>query len=384
MFDSSLLKRIDWITVLLVLALFAVGILSIASIMADPFDGTEAGISDYIDKLNLYYVKKQVVNFLIGFAALLVFIVLDYKVFKFVIKYAYIANLALLLILFATESTRGIQGWMNFDFVNRALQPGELCKICIIIMLSVYVSECMDKEGRFQGFGYIIKTTIYCLVPTVLVMMQPDFGTAFVYICIMVFIYFIGKVSWGYIGAAAGAVAVGLPLAYFFLMDTYQQERIQVFLDPTLDPLGAGYNVIQSKTAIGSGELFGKGFFSEGTLAQLRFVPERHTDFIFAGIVEGLGFIGGTLLIVMYFALIFRWIYMAMKVKDSFGSCLIVGVAGMLTAHVFENIGMTIGLMPVTGIPLPFISYGGSNLLTNLIGVGIVENVWMRRPSKKR
>ena len=140
----------------------------------------------------------------------------------------------------------------------------------------------------------------------------------------------------------------------------------------------------QSKIAIGSGQLTGKGFFSEGTLAQLRFVPERHTDFIFAGIVEGLGFVGGTIIICLFFALIFRWIYIAMRTKDSFGTCLVVGVAGMFTAHVFENIGMTIGLMPVTGIPLPFISYGGSNLLTNLIGVGIVENVWMRHQSKKR
>ena len=155
-----------------------------------------------------------------------------------------------------------------------------------------------------------------------------------------------------------------------------------MFLDPELDPLKYGYNVSQSKIAVGSGQLTGKGFFSEGTLAQLRFVPERHTDFIFAGIVEGLGFIGGTIIIVLYFLLIFRWLYMAMKLKDHLASCLVIGVTGMLTAHVFENIGMTIGLMPVTGIPLPFISYGGSNLLTNMVAVGIVENVWMRRPKK--
>lgn len=384
MFDSSLLKRIDWITILLVLALFAIGLLSISSIMADPFDGTEASLSDYTDKLNLYYVEKQIVNFLIGIAAFLVFLVIDYKTFRYLIKYAYVGCLLLLVLIFATDKVKGITGWFKLDFIDRALQPGELCKICIIIALSKYVSACMDKEGRFGGFVYIVKTTVICIIPTILVMMQPDFGTAFVYICIMVFIYFIGKVSWGYIVAAAGVVATGLPLAYFFMMSEYQQFRIQVFLNPELDLQGAGYNVAQSKIAIGSGELWGKGYFTEGTLAQLRFVPERHTDFIFAGIVEALGFIGGTILILLFFALIFRWVYIAVKTKDSFGACLVIGVTGMLTAHVFENIGMTIGLMPVTGIPLPFISYGGSNLLTNMIGVGIVENVWMRQPTKKR
>ena len=163
-----------------------------------------------------------------------------------------------------------------------------------------------------------------------------------------------------------------------------QKNRLFSFFNSDYASSDDLYQSTQAKLAIGSGQLTGKGFFSEGTLAQLRFVPERHTDFIFAGIVEGLGFVGGTIIICLFFALIFRWIYIAMRTKDSFGTCLVVGVAGMFTAHVFENIGMTIGLMPVTGIPLPFISYGGSNLLTNLIGVGIVENVWMRRQSKKR
>ena len=382
MFDKDLLKKIDWITILLVLTLFIIGLTSIASIMADPFDGTEASIADYLDKLNLYYVKKQLVNFMVGLAAFLVLVVIDYKLLKLLIRYIYVANVALLVILFAIEATRGTQGWLSLDFIDRALQPGELCKISVIIALAKYVSESMEKEGSFRGLVYIIKTTILCAVPTVLIMLQPDFGTAFVLICIMVFIYFIGKIAWGYIAAAGAAVAIALPFAYYFVMDDYQKNRINVFLNPEMDLTGSGYNVAQSKIAIGSGQLFGKGYFSEGTLAQLKFVPERHTDFVFSGIVEGLGFIGGTAIIVLYFLLIFRWLYIAMATKDNFGSCLVIGVTGMMTAHVFENIGMTIGLMPVTGIPLPFISYGGSNLLTNMIGVGIVVNVWMRRPRK--
>ena len=205
-------------------------------------------------------------------------------------------------------------------------------------------------------------------------MVQPDFGTAFVLLCIMVMIFFIAKISWGYIAAAAAAVAYK-PLCVFFVFNDDQKGRINAFLNPELDVQGSGYNVMQSKIAIGSGQLYGKGYFSSGTLcAALRSVPERHTDFVFAGIVEGVGFVGGVLLIVAFFLLIFRWIWIAMHAKDYFGMCLVAGCAGMLLAHVFENIGMTIGLMPVTGIPLPFISYGGSNLLTNMIAVGIVEN----------
>ena len=382
MFDREFLKQFDWFTLIIVLLLFCIGLVSIASIMADPFSGEEASLADYAEKLNLYYVQRQAVNFLVGFAAFLIVIVFDYKIYKYVIKYAYFFIVLLLLLLFVTSRVRGIQGWFRLESLDRALQPGELSKIAIIIALSLIVSGSMDKYGKLTGIKTIAYAVLICVVPTVLIMLQPDFGTAFVCICIMVFIFFIGRISWGYIGTAAVALAVGAPLAYQYVFSEEQQWRIRVFLDPTLDPQNYGYNVAQAKIAIGSGQMYGKGFFSDGTLAQLRFVPERHTDFIFAGIVEGLGFIGGTVIIVLYFLLIFRWLYMALKLKDNFAACLVIGVTGMLTAHVFENIGMTIGLMPVTGIPLPFISYGGSNLLTNMIGVGIVENVWMRRSRK--
>ncbi len=384
MLDRKLLKQIDWITIILVLTLVVIGLVSIASIMASPFSGDEASLSDYLEKLNLNYVKRQAVNFLVGVAAFLIVIIFDYSFFKLVIKYAYVANVALLLVLFTVEKTRGISGWFVFEAIDRAIQPAELCKICIIVFLAKIVSEGMDRDhGRLRSFKSILFALGICGLPTVLVMLQPDFGTAFVYLCILIFILFIARIGWGYIIAAAGALAVGLPLAYFFVMSDEQKYRIDVFLDPSLDLSNAGYNVFQSKVAIGSGQLYGKGYFSSGTLAQLRFVPERHTDFIFAGIVEGLGFIGGTLIILLYFLLVFRMLWIAFKAKDNFGTCLVAGVIGMLLAHVFENIGMTMGLMPVTGIPLPFLSYGGSNLLTNMIAIGIVENVCMRRPVKK-
>ncbi len=385
MIDLKMLKRIDWLTLFIVLMLVAFGIVSIASIMADPFDGTESGVNDYIQKLNLNYVKKQIVNFLIGAAAFLIVIIFDYQMYKPLIKYAYIGILGLLaLLLIIDKTTRGISGWFVLETIDRAIQPAELCKICIIIALSVVASNSMEKNnGTFRTFKSVFGAVALCAVPTVLVMMQPDFGTAFVYICIMAVIFFSAKIGWGYICAAVGAAGVAMPLAYFFVLSPEQKFRIKVFLNPELDLQNYGYNVHQSKLAIGSGQLMGKGYFSSGTLAQLRYVPERHTDFIFAGIAEGLGFIGGTILILAFFVLIIRWFWIAFHAKDYFGMCLVSGCAAMLLAHVFENIGMTIGLMPVTGIPLPFISYGGSNLLTNMIAVGIVEGVWIRRPQQK-
>jgi len=170
--DSKMLKQIDWFTIAVVFALVTIGLVSIASIMASPFDGNEASISDYTAKLNLNYVQKQAVNFLVGLAAFLVIIVFDYNFFKVLIKYAYLGNVALLLILFTVEKTRGISGWFAFEAIDRALQPGELCKICIIIFLSKIVSENMDQEqGRLRSFKSIVYAVLVCGLPTVLVLL---------------------------------------------------------------------------------------------------------------------------------------------------------------------------------------------------------------------
>ncbi|MBQ2662349.1 MAG: rod shape-determining protein RodA [Clostridia bacterium] len=376
-------KYIDIITVIAVLALVGIGLVSIANVLATPFDGTESTLADFTARLNFEYVEKQIVNFLVGLAAFLVLLILDYEYLKPIINYVYWANMVLLVILFLVDKTRGISGWFVFEAIDRAIQPAELGKITIIVMLAKVISEDMDNEGHLRSIKSIGKAVGLCLLPAILIYFQPDFGTMFVYLVILAVMLFTAKIAWGYIVAAVTGVLVIFPIAYFTILSDEQIKRIQVFLDPSKDPMGAGYNVIQSKISIGSGGFSGKGFFTTGTLAQLRFVPERHTDFIFSGIVEGLGFVGGTIIILLYFVLMFRWIWIAIKSKDVFGMCIVSGVTAMLMAHVFENIGMTIGLMPVTGIPLPFLSYGGSNLLTSMMGVGLVLNVWMRRPQKK-
>lgn len=375
-------KNIEWITILLILCLVGFGLLTIGNVMAEPFTGQEKNAAEIFAKLNLEYVQRQIVNFLVGLAAMFVVIAVDYQLFRFAIKYIYLANVGLLIILLLIgSSTRGVLGW--FTIGARAFQPSELCKVTLIIMLSKMAADIVDRDGALKNFKDIALLTLYFGIPFILVIKQPDMGTAVVFLAIFVCILFISKIGWKYIAGAVLASAAILPLAYFYVLDEDQQLRIKVFLDPTLDPQGAGMHVLRSKEAIGSGQLWGKGYFTQGTLAQLKYVPERQTDFIFSGIVEGFGFVGGTILIVVYFMLIFRWLWIALHAKDHFGACLVIGAVGMMLAHVFENIGMSIGLMPVTGIPLPFLSYGGSNLLANMITAGLVINVWMRRQQRR-
>ncbi|MCR5808437.1 MAG: rod shape-determining protein RodA [Clostridiales bacterium] len=385
LYDKKDFRSIDWFTVALVFVLVGFGIVALTSVLATPFDGTEQGISDVLAKLNLDYVQRQAINFLVGLAAMIIVMLFDYNIFKPLILYVYIGIVGLLAMLFVFGKVRGgAQGWFIFDSIERAIQPGELSKVAVIVMVSKIASKAMDADGRILKLKDIFLCVLFTMIPFLLIALQPDYGTAFVLIVILAFILFAARIKWYWIAGAAAALGTALPLAYFFLFTSSQQKRIISFLDPSYDPLGAGYQVATSKVVIGSGRLLGKGFFSTGTLAQLKYVPERHTDFIYSGIVEGIGFVGGTVLIVLFFLLALRWLYIAVKARDNFGMLLAVGVTGMLIAHVFENIGMTIGLMPMTGIPLPFVSYGGSNMLTNMIGVGIVLNVYMRHPVKKK
>ena len=385
LFDKKYFKHIDWMTVAIVLGLVAFGTIALASVMATPFDGTEASLSDYMSRFNMEYLTKHITNFLIGFAAMLVVIVFDYSIFKSLSVYIYAGIIGLLALLFVFGKVRGgAQGWFVFDTIERAIQPGELCKIALIISLAKVVSAAMDRDGRLLKLKDIAAAVAITALPFMLIVLQQEYGTAFVLLVILFVIIFIARIKWIYIIAAAVMGGGGIVLAYNFILTDKQRARIDVFLRPETMSDNDKYHITKSEMAIGSGQLLGKGFFGEETLAQMRYIPARHTDFIFSGITEAVGFVGSCLLIVALFALIFRWVYISYKARDNFGTLLVAGVTAMLAAHVFENIGMTMGLMPITGIPLPFISYGGSNMLTNMIGVGIVLNVYMRRPLKQR
>lgn len=217
----------------------------------------------------------------------------------------------------------------------------------------------------------------YVGVPFLLVMKQPDLGTSLVFMAIFFGMIFVCGVNLRLLGGIFGVGLACMPILWHFLKD-YQKMRIMVFMDPNVDPLGSGYHIIQSKIAIGSGMLFGKGLFG-GTQSQLNFLPENHTDFIFAVVGEELGFIGAAFLLLLYLVVLWRGIKIARDASDMFGRLLAVGITSMLAFHVLVNVGMTTGIMPVTGIPLPFMSYGVSSLTTNILSIAILLNIHMRK-----
>ena len=228
---------------------------------------------------------------------------------------------------------------------------------------------------------YVLLILAYVAVPTVLIIMQPDYGTAMVFLVVAALMIFISGINIGYIIGAIVTVVVGVYVAYQYILPDYAKTRITVFLNPEMDPSGAGYNIIQSQLAVGSGQMWGMGLYN-GNQTQLGYLPMKTTDFIFAVISEEMGFIISCTIVILFVLLISKSIHIAKTAKDNYGSLISIGVAGMFLAHFLENVGMNIGLMPITGIPLPFISYGGSAMLTNFIGLGLLLNVSGRRNKK--
>lgn len=368
-------KGVDVVIILLVTVLLLFGLVSLLNVMSDPFDGTEVGLEGFLSRLNLEYFNRQLVSILISLAVAVPIAFLDYDKYKPFVKTAYLVACALLVLLLVVKvNTRGVFGWYKIG-TSRSFQPSEISKVVLLVALSKFVSEAYDRRGHFNNFWDVLQATLLFAVPFVLVMLQPDFGTAMVFAAIFIGILFAARISWLYILGGGTAAVISLPLIYRYLLSRDQKARIRVFLDPTLDLEGDGYNVLKSKELVGSGGMLGKGYFSVGTLAQKKYVPERQTDFIFSSIAEGVGFVGAAILILLFFLLLLRILLVARRSKDMFGRCLCVGTVAMMGFHVFENIGMNMGLMPVTGIPLPLISYGGSNIMATLITVAIVLSV---------
>ena len=369
--------RIDYITIVAVAVLLVFGLATLLNTTSDPFDGTETTFETFYQRLNFEYFNRQLVNILISLAVAIPIALVDYQKYKPVIKILYFICCALLLLLYlAGEQTRGILGWYKIG--TRAFQPSDPTKVVLIVILSKYCSEILDRKSKFSGFLDVAVAFLYFVIPFVLVVLQPDYGTAFVFLAIFVAIVFAARIAWIYVICGAAGAAVLAPVVYFFILSDKQKWRIRVFLDPSLDLLDAGHNVYRAKEIIGSGGFWGKGMFTPGTLTQTGYVPECETDFIFSSIGEALGFFGGFLLVLVYLVLLFRWLYIAWNARDTYGRCLCVGCGAMLAVHVFETIGMNVGVMPVTGIPLPLISYGGSNMMATLMTAAIVVSVHYR------
>ncbi len=322
------------------------------------------------------YLIIQSVAGIIGLVMMLVFATIDYENLGNLTKLIYIGSMLFLISVLIIGTGReevGSKSWIRFGPIG--IQPAEFVKIGFIITFAKHASLVKDEINKPKN---VFLLCLHLFVILALILLQPDFGTAMVFIVIFAGIMFVSGISYKYIIAAFGTIAAAIPLGWFFLLKEYQKNRILVFLNPESDPLGDGYHVIQSKIAIGSGGIFGKGLF-QGTQTQLDYLPVKHTDFIYAVIGEELGLIGCLIAALLLFAIVLRCIYNSRMAKNDFSSNICIGVACMFLAHIFENIGMCIGLMPVTGIPLPFFSYGGSSLITNFIAIGLVMSTYMRR-----
>lgn len=292
-------------------------------------------------------------------------------------KYIYIFGLnifllVLVLIIGIGGEEVGGNSWIDLGFIK--FQPSEIVKIGYIICFAVQLDRCKDDINNPKN---VILFILHFAVILGLILLQPDFGTGMVFMAIFVGMLFVARISYKYI---LGALILGvgaLPLIWNFFLSNYQKDRIRVFINPELDPMGSGYQVIQSKIAVGSGGFTGDGLFN-GVQTQLGYLPAKHTDFIFSVAGEELGFLGSVLIIAIMIFIILRCFYIAINAKNSLGGFIATGIGMMLFAQSFENIGMTIGLMPVTGITLPFLSYGGSSMLTTYIAIGIVLNIKIR------
>ncbi len=316
-------------------------------------------------------VLVQTVSFLMGTFLMFFLSRINYQTFGYTAVPIYIVCIFLLIsvLIFGTTGTWGARSWIRFGPIG--IQPSEICKIGFAITFSKHLTKVKEDINKPLTLVLLLA---HLAVLIGLIMLEPDAGSAMVFCFMAIVMLFVAGLSYKYIIPAFLLVLASSPLIYFFLLSDYQKHRIQVFFNPEMDKLGSGYNVIQSKIAVGSGRLLGKGYL-KGTQNQLGFLPTKHTDFIFSVISEELGFVGSVLIILLLFLIIARCIKIAQESDDLFGKYICVGIAAMLIFHTFENAGMCIGLMPVTGIPLPFISYGGTSLVTNMIAIGIVLSV---------
>ena len=315
------------------------------------------------------WAYKQIINFVIFLPIALIVAVTDLKL---IFKLAYLFYFAILILLFGVELfgsiSMGAKRWIDFGFMR--LQPSELTKLAIILMLARYFHQL--KSDTSLQCKEIVLPIIAIILPAFLIIKQPDLGTGIITIIIAITIFFgAGLQMWYFITAGAMTI-ICIPIIWNIMHD-YQKNRVLVFLNPEREPLGAGYNIIQSKIAIGSGGLFGKGF-TQGTQSHLKFLPEHQTDFIFATLSEEFGFIGGLVLILLYSLTIFISLMIAFNCKTIFSKLVVIGVTASLFSHVFVNIAMVMGILPVVGVPLPFVSFGGTMMGSMLIGFGLVMN----------
>jgi len=351
------LRDFDWVMFLLTILLVSYGILVI-------YSTTTTGVISEITKNQIIFAGAGLVLFII-------FTFVNYRSFKGMAFYFYLLTLILLtIVLVIGRSAHGAVRWLNIGFFQ--LQPSEFAKILIIIVLAKFFSS----RSKETGMKTLLLSAAYLAIPVLLVVAQPDLGTALVFVAIWLGMVLVSNIKKIYILILGGVSLSFMPIIWFFLRD-YQKERIATFLNPGADPLGTGYNILQSIIATGSGRLFGRGL-GYGYQSQLKFLPIQHSDFIFAVLAEELGFIGALVLLALFFVLIIRILRIAFRSSDNFGMFLGIGVFTMIIFQTLVNIGMNMGIMPVAGVPLPLISAGGSSLIAVFVALGILESIALR------
>lgn len=361
--DRRELFYINWWLVLVSLLLFAVGMVNLYS---------ASGVRAEDGMVLSPYYQRQLVWGLMGLGVMVLAMAVDYKHFYQLAPFVYVAVLGLLLLVpIFGKVVGGAKRWIDFGPIS--IQPSEFAKVTVLLLGARFLS----RDGETLGWKRLFKALLIGLLPFALIVRQPDLGTALMVLLVLGGLILFHGVKWRVLRVCLIVVPLLLPMGWFVLHD-YQQQRILTFLDPSKDPKGSGYHIIQSQIAIGSGELMGKGYLG-GTQSQLRFLPEKHTDFAIAVFGEEWGFVG-TMVLLALFCFMLMSIYATVRnAKDRFGSTLCAGVFFYFFWQILINMGMVVGIMPVVGMPLPFISYGGSAMLVNCALVGVVLNVSMRR-----
>ena len=359
---KKLTKNLEWSILICTILLVIIGLFAI-------YSATEStDQEEFIKQLTWIGVSIPFV---------IIFIVIDYDTLSKISPILYVLILISLVAVLFTPAISGATSW--FTFSTFSIQPSEFAKIIIILFLALVMSK-MKKKGakEISRPTRLLLLLILIAIPILLIVKQPDYGTAMAFIVAFLFMLFVAGIDKKYIIATVVIVSIAVPLLYKFVLPEHAKKRIDVFLNPDLDPRGAGYNLTQSKIAIGAGELLGMGLL-KGNQTQLGFLYPKSTDFIFSVIGEEMGFVVAGAVIILYVILITKALYVSKTAKDDLGTIIAAGIAGIFFFHMIENIGMTMGLLPITGVPLPFVSYGGSSLLSNFIMIAMLLNISARR-----
>jgi len=362
--DKSNFKHIDWVLLLIIVPILAAGLVTMKSFSA-----------------HTAFFNQQIIWIILGITAFFVISFLDLRFLKktsiLVFLYSLFVLLLVSLLLFGS-ATKGAERWFNLGLFS--FQPVDFMKIIMILVLAKYFSR---RHVEINNIKHIFISAIYVAVPFVLVFLQPDFGSAIIIFLIWLVMTMVSGISKKNLIIVFGFGVLALFLLWTFVLKPYQKARVETFLNPLSDIQNTGYNAYQSVVAVGSGQIFGKGV-GYGTQSRLKFLPEYETDFVFAAFSEEWGFIGSIAILILYLLLVWRIIWISMYGRTNFEILFGVGVAVMLMSHVLVNIGMNIGLMPVTGLNLPFMSYGGSHLLVSFVSLGILSSMNRNRRSIHR